>query len=217
MRRGGEQQFAFGERLMHEAKFIEFEIAQTAVDELRRGGRRALREIALLDEPDGEAAAGGVARDGAAVDPAADDEKIVDHGRPRIRSGHDYSVIPADGSPAVTRAAIGGALLSIERGARSLRGGTLSLATRMLRAVSMRRRRIRPLGRRACGVAVILAGAFGAPVSEFKRLTRQLFDRAQQRPLAIVAKRNRLAGRAGARGAADAMHIGFRQLPAIRN
>ena len=81
MRRGGEQQLALGQRLVHEAKFVEFQITQAAVDELGRGGGCAAGEIVLLDESNRQGRARRVARNGAAIDAAADDEKIEDHAR----------------------------------------------------------------------------------------------------------------------------------------
>src|SRR5581483_720889 len=53
------------------------EIAQAAVDQLGRGRRGRLREIALLHQQHLEAAARRVARDAGAVDAAADDEQVV--------------------------------------------------------------------------------------------------------------------------------------------
>ena len=69
VRRAGEKKLALFERLMHETKFVEFEIAQAAMNELGRGRRRAARKIVLLDKPNGESASGGVARDGAPFTP----------------------------------------------------------------------------------------------------------------------------------------------------
>ena len=76
MRRRAQQHFAFAQRLAHQAEFAVFEIAQAAMNELRRRRRGAGGEIVLLDQNDAEAAAGGVARDAGAVDAAADDGEI---------------------------------------------------------------------------------------------------------------------------------------------
>ena len=77
VRRGGEEKLALGQRLLHESKLVEFEIAQTAVNELGGRRRRAAREIVLLDETNRETPPRRVARNSAAIDPAANDEKIV--------------------------------------------------------------------------------------------------------------------------------------------
>lgn len=77
VRRRAQQRFAFLQRLAHEPEFLVFEVAQPAVDQLRarRGGVR--REVVLLAKEHRQAAAGRIARDARAVDPAADDEQIV--------------------------------------------------------------------------------------------------------------------------------------------
>jgi hypothetical protein len=76
MRRDAQKDLALGERFAHEAELVMLEITQPAMDELGGGRGRAAGEIVALGERDGEAAAGGVARDPGAVDAAADDEKI---------------------------------------------------------------------------------------------------------------------------------------------
>ncbi len=50
---------------------------QIAMDQPRRGRGSARTEIALLQQDDPQAAPGGVARNADAVQPAADDRKIV--------------------------------------------------------------------------------------------------------------------------------------------
>ena len=75
--RGGEQDLAFIERLADEAELVLLEIAQATVDQLARGRRRRLGEIAALDQQYVEAASRRVARDAGAVDPAADDQQVV--------------------------------------------------------------------------------------------------------------------------------------------
>ena len=75
---GREQDFALDQRFAHQPEFIVFEIAQAAMDELGRGRGGRAGEIALLGQQDLEPAPGGVARDAAAIDAAADDGKIED-------------------------------------------------------------------------------------------------------------------------------------------
>ena len=74
------------QRLAHQAELVVLEIAQAAMDELAgRGGGRA-RQIALFDEQHAQAAAGGIARDADAVDPAAHDQQVET--RNAVRPGH---------------------------------------------------------------------------------------------------------------------------------
>ena len=68
------------QRLAHEPEVEALQVAQAAVDELAGAAGRAGGEVALLDERDGEATAGGVERDAAARDAAADDEHVEDLG-----------------------------------------------------------------------------------------------------------------------------------------
>ena len=75
--RGGEHTFAFGQRLMDQTKFIELEVAQAAMDQFCRGRRRAACEIVLFDKTHGKSASGRIASDGAAIDAATDNQKIV--------------------------------------------------------------------------------------------------------------------------------------------
>ena len=65
-----------GLRFAHEAEVTEPEIAQPAVDELRRGTRRARGEVVALDESDLETVPGRHLSDARTDDPAADDEQI---------------------------------------------------------------------------------------------------------------------------------------------
>src|SRR3954454_2859526 len=55
-------------------------------------------------------------------------------------------------------------------------------------------------------------GTVAAPIGSRDRDTDQLLDIAQERPLLGVAERDRDAGGAGASGAADAMHVAFRNV-----
>src|SRR5207245_2782592 len=54
-----------------------------------------------------------------------------------------------------------------------------------------------------------------APVGRRDRHANQLLDVAQERPLLAVAERDRDARGAGARGAADAVHVAFRDVGQI--
>src|SRR5262249_41375863 len=76
MRRIVEQLRALGEGFAHEPELEMLEITQPAMDQL--GGCRGCRAgiIALLREQDFEPAPRSVARDGRAVDPSANDEKV---------------------------------------------------------------------------------------------------------------------------------------------
>ena len=65
-----------GERLADEAEVAEAEVAQPAVDQLRRRARRARCEVVALDERDPEPVAGGDLGDAGSDDPAADDEQV---------------------------------------------------------------------------------------------------------------------------------------------
>ena len=71
------QHLALAQRLAHQAEIVVFEIAQAAVDQPGRARRGAAREIAHLAQIDRKAAAGGVARDAAAIDAAADDGEVI--------------------------------------------------------------------------------------------------------------------------------------------
>ncbi len=73
-----EQGLALDQRFAHQAEFVMFEIAKTAVDQLGAGGRGVLGEIILLAEDHLEAAACGVARNAGAVDAASDHQQIDD-------------------------------------------------------------------------------------------------------------------------------------------
>ena len=81
VRRLRHQDLALEQGLAHEPEIVALEIAKPAVNELGRARRRAFREVAHLDESDGEAAAGGIAGDGGAVDAAADHQEIVGRAR----------------------------------------------------------------------------------------------------------------------------------------
>src|SRR5262249_23646643 len=72
-----EQDFALPERAADQAKLVLFEVAQAAVDQLGRGRRGAAGEVTLLRQDHRKPAAGGVARQAAAIDAAADNRDVV--------------------------------------------------------------------------------------------------------------------------------------------
>ena len=63
-------------RLADEADVAEPQVAQPAVDQLRRRARRRACEVALVDERDGETVRRRGLRDAGADDPAADHEQV---------------------------------------------------------------------------------------------------------------------------------------------
>jgi hypothetical protein len=71
-----DEQPALLQRLGHEPEVEHLEVAQAAVDEFARPARRAGREVAGLDQPDGQTAGGGVERGTRADDTAADDQDV---------------------------------------------------------------------------------------------------------------------------------------------
>ena len=99
VRRARKQHLALDQRLADQPELVVFEVAQAAVDELGRARRGGAGEIALLEEHDLQAAAGGVARDAAAVDAAADDREVVDGG-----GGHCGTSATAISTPARAQA-----------------------------------------------------------------------------------------------------------------
>ena len=72
----GEQQAALLQRLLDQREVEHLEVAQAAVHQLGRARRRAGGEVALLDQPDLEAARHRVQRRSDADDPAADDQHV---------------------------------------------------------------------------------------------------------------------------------------------
>jgi len=81
MRHHPQQHFALAERGAHQPQRAVFQIAQAAMDQLRRSGRRTGREIALLEQHDLQPASRRIARDAGAVDAAANNSEIeVGHG-----------------------------------------------------------------------------------------------------------------------------------------
>ena len=82
VRRRGEEHLALGQRLMHQPEGVVLEVAEAAVDELGRGGGSGAGEVALLAQEHGKAATGGIPRNAAAIDAAADDGDVM------VRSEH---------------------------------------------------------------------------------------------------------------------------------
>ena len=72
-----EQRPPLGVGLAHELDVAEPEVAQTAVDQLRRGTRGGAAEVAPIDESDPEPCPGRLVRDPCPDDAAADDEQVV--------------------------------------------------------------------------------------------------------------------------------------------
>ncbi len=76
VRREALQALALAHRLEHQAHVTLLEVAEPAVDQLRRPARRAGREVAALYERHSEPAHGRVARYAGAVDAAAHYEDV---------------------------------------------------------------------------------------------------------------------------------------------
>src|SRR4051794_1325538 len=76
VRRVADQHLALDQRLADQPERVDLEIAQAAVDQLGRFGRRARGQVVLLDQQPREAAARRVARDPYAVDAAPDNGEI---------------------------------------------------------------------------------------------------------------------------------------------
>jgi hypothetical protein len=77
VRRGAQQGLAFLQCFAHEPELAVLEVAQAAVNQLGTRRRCMRREVVLFAKQHGQSAAGRVARDARAVDPAAHDEQIV--------------------------------------------------------------------------------------------------------------------------------------------
>ena len=70
------EDFALDQRLAHQPKLVIFEIAQAAMHQLGRPGRRSARQVIHFTEENRVAPARRIARDAAAVDAASDDGEI---------------------------------------------------------------------------------------------------------------------------------------------
>src|SRR5689334_24559620 len=77
MRRDPEPDVALGQRRTDAKKVPALQISQIAMDQPRRSRGGARAKVALLQQDDTQAAAGGVARDADAVQSAANDREIV--------------------------------------------------------------------------------------------------------------------------------------------
>ena len=71
-----QQAAALGEGFVHELDVALLEVAQAAVDELRRLRRRARREVVAFDQRDRQAAGRRVECDAGSGDAAADDDEV---------------------------------------------------------------------------------------------------------------------------------------------
>ena len=70
------EDFALDQRLADQAELVIFEIAQAAMHELGRPGRRPARQVVHFTQEYGIAPAGRIARDAAAIDAASDDGEV---------------------------------------------------------------------------------------------------------------------------------------------
>src|SRR3979409_573269 len=70
------EDFALDHALAYQTKLVIFEIAQAAVHELGRPGRRPARQVIHFTKENGIAPPGRVARDAAAIDAATDDSEV---------------------------------------------------------------------------------------------------------------------------------------------
>ena len=84
MGRQPQQTSSLGTGLEYEVQMSVLEVSHTAMHEPRRPAGRSAREIALVDQPDRQAAHGGVAYDAGPRDSAADDERVEDASRERL-------------------------------------------------------------------------------------------------------------------------------------
>ena len=71
------QQPPLGVGLAHQPNVAEAQVAQAAVDQLRRGARRAAAEVPAVDQGDSEPVGSGELGDTGPDDPAADHEQVV--------------------------------------------------------------------------------------------------------------------------------------------
>ena len=92
VRREVQQKLPLHQAFVHQAKGEMLEIAQSAVDQLGRGRGGRRRQVALLDQQHRKPAAGGVTRDAAAMDAAADYRDVVfRHGFPGRSFEHAWA------------------------------------------------------------------------------------------------------------------------------
>src|SRR5207249_5503716 len=76
MWRVADERLPFGQRFVHKAQLAMLEIAQAAVDQARRAGRRAGAEVVALDKQRPVAVEHRLARDARPIDAAADHDDI---------------------------------------------------------------------------------------------------------------------------------------------
>src|SRR4029079_13267020 len=76
----GKQHLALLQRLAHQTELEMLEIAQAAADELGARRRGGAAEVPLLDEQHRKSAPGSIRRDAGAVNAAAGNDEVVDHG-----------------------------------------------------------------------------------------------------------------------------------------
>ncbi len=76
MRRDLPEDFALDQRLADQPELVIFEIAQAAMHELGRPGRRSARQVIHFTKENGISAPGGIARDAAAIDAAPNDREV---------------------------------------------------------------------------------------------------------------------------------------------
>ena len=77
MRCCAEENFTFLKRLADKREIIVFEITQTAMNQLGAGGRGVRGQVVLFAQQDLQAAPGCIARDAGAVNPASDNQDVV--------------------------------------------------------------------------------------------------------------------------------------------
>ena len=75
-------------RLAYKANVAESQVAEPAVDELRRRARGPAREVPRFDQRDREPEPGGVGGDGGANDPSSDDEQVEPPRRELLDRSH---------------------------------------------------------------------------------------------------------------------------------
>jgi hypothetical protein len=82
-----DEQAALVQRLAHQREVEHLQVAQPAVHELAGPAGRARGPVALLEQPDGQAAAGRVEGRAGAGDTAADDEDVEHGAAHRLEGG----------------------------------------------------------------------------------------------------------------------------------
>src|SRR3546814_2943978 len=95
MRGNSPQALAFLQGCAHQGELVMLEIAQRTVDQLGRGRGGAAREIAAFEQQHLRPAPGGIARDPAAVDAAADHREVVHRFPPPQRMARPAGFEPA--------------------------------------------------------------------------------------------------------------------------